>query len=147
MESVIRGAITYLFLMLVFRIAGKRTLSETSTFDLVLVLIISETTQQAMVDGDHSMTNGALLILTLIGCDILLSLLKQWIPPLETALEGTPVILLREGKPLKDRMNRERVDEEEILEAARQQRGLERLDQVKYAVLERGGKINIIAKD
>jgi uncharacterized membrane protein YcaP (DUF421 family) len=147
MESVIRGAITYLFLMLVFRIAGKRTLSETSTFDLVLVLIISETTQQAMVDGDHSMTNGALLILTLVGCDILLSLLKQWIPPLETALEGTPVILLREGKPLQDRMNRERVDEEEILEAARQQRGLERLDQVKYAVLERGGKINIIAKD
>ena len=101
MESVIRGVITYLFLLLVFRIAGKRTLSESSSFDLVLLLIISETTQQAMVNNDHSMTNGAILVLTLVGVDILLSLIKQWLPAVESWMDGMPVIIVRDGQPLK----------------------------------------------
>src|SRR5688572_3454248 len=119
MNSVVRGLIVYLFLLIVFRISGKRTLSQATTFDLVLLLIISETTQQAMVDNDHSMTNGALLILTLVGVDILLSVVKQWIPALDPVLDGTAVILVRDGKLLQDRLNRERVDANDILEAAR----------------------------
>jgi uncharacterized membrane protein YcaP (DUF421 family) len=146
MESVIRGAIVYLFLLIVFRISGKRTLSEATTFDLVLLLIISETTQQAMVDGDHSMTNGAILILTLVGFDILLSLLKQWFPGLETLMDGTAVILIRDGKVLKERLRRERIDVNDILEAAREQRGLVDLDQIDIAILERSGQISIIPK-
>jgi uncharacterized membrane protein YcaP (DUF421 family) len=144
MESVIRGLIVYVFLLVVFRISGKRTLSEATAFDLVLLLIISETTQQAMVDNDHSMTNAVLLILTLVGADILLSLAKQWFPILEPILDGTAVILVRDGQPLKDRMDRERVDIDDILEAARLQLGLEELAQIKLAVLERGGKISIV---
>jgi uncharacterized membrane protein YcaP (DUF421 family) len=144
MESVIRGLIVYVFLLVVFRISGKRTLSEATAFDLVLLLIISETTQQAMVDNDHSMTNAVLLILTLVGADILLSLAKQWLPILEPILDGTAVILVRDGQPLKDRMDRERVDMDDILEAARLQLGLEELAQIKLAVLERGGKISIV---
>lgn len=146
MESVIRGLIVYAFLLLVFRISGKRTLSEATTFDLVLLLIISETTQQAMVGNDHSMTNAALLILTLVGADILLSLVKQWFPVLEPMLDGTAVILVRDGQPLKDRMDRERVDAEDILEAARLQLGLEEMSQIKLAVLERGGKISVVPR-
>src|SRR5690349_2288367 len=142
MESVIRGAIVYLFLLIVFRVSGKRTLSEATTFDLVLLLIISETTQQAMVDGDHSMTNGAILILTLVGFDILLSLLKQWIPALEVVMDGTAVILMREGQVFKERLRRERIDINDILEAAREQRGLVNLDQIEMAVLERSGQIS-----
>ena len=144
MESVIRGLIVYLFLLLVFRIAGKRSLAETTSFDLVLLLIISETTQQAMVDNDHSMTNAAVLIVTLVGADILLSLLKQWSPALDTWLDGTPLIIVKDGQPLRDRMNRERIDESDVLEAARRQHGLESIAQIKYAVLERGGKIGIV---
>jgi uncharacterized membrane protein YcaP (DUF421 family) len=146
MDSVIRGAIVYLFLLIVFRISGKRTLSEATTFDLVLLLIISETTQQAMVDGDHSMTNGAILILTLVGFDILLSLLKQWIPSLDAVMDGTAVILIRHGKVLKERLRRERIDVNDILEAAREQRGLVDLDQIDMAILERSGQISIISK-
>ena len=67
----------YLFVLFVFRIANKRTLSEATAFDLVLLLIVSETTQQAMVDDDHSMTNAAILICTLVGADMLLSFAKQ----------------------------------------------------------------------
>lgn len=146
MEPVVRAVLVYLFLLVVFRIAGKRTLSETTAFDLVLLLIISETTQQAMVDHDHSMTNAALLILTLIGTDILLSFAKQWFPMLDPLLDGTAVIVLRDGELLHQLMNRERIDASDILEAARAQHGLETLKQVKLAVVERGGKISIIPK-
>jgi uncharacterized membrane protein YcaP (DUF421 family) len=144
MESVIRGGIVYLFLLLVFRIAGKRTLSETTNFDLVLLLIISETTQQAMVDEDHSLMNGALLILTLVAANIGLSLFKQWVPAAERWLEGAPLVVARDGKLLHDRMDRERIDEEDLLEAARLEQGVESLAQVKLAVLERDGKVSIV---
>ena len=78
MESVFRGLIVYFFLLIMFRISGKQTLSQTTSFDLVLLLIISETTQQAMVNSDHSVTNGFLLIITLVGTTIVLSALKQF---------------------------------------------------------------------
>jgi uncharacterized membrane protein YcaP (DUF421 family) len=146
MEAVVRGLIVYVFLLVVFRIAGKRTLSEATAFDLVLLLIISETTQQAMVDNDHSMTNGAILVLTLVAADIGLSLAKQWLPWLDPVIDGTAVILMRDGQVLKDRLNRERVDTHDILEAARLQRGLESLDQIKLAVLERGGDISVVPR-
>ena len=146
MESVFRGLIVYFFLLIVFRIAGKRTLSEATTFDLVLLLIISETTQPAMVDNDHSMTNGAVLIFSLVGADILLSYAKQWLPILDPVLDGTAVILLRDGQVLRNRLNSERVDTNDILEAAREQQGLESLDQIKLAVLERGGQISIVPR-
>jgi uncharacterized membrane protein YcaP (DUF421 family) len=144
MESVIRGLIVYLFLTIIFRLAGKRSLSQITTFDLVLLLIISETTQQAMLDNDHSITNGALLILTLIFADILLSVLKQKFPSLGKWLDSTPLILVENGKLLKERMQKERIGESDILEAARELQGLERIDQIKYAVLERGGQITIV---
>ena len=144
MESVIRGLVVYVFLLLIFRVSGKRTLSENTNFDLVLLLIISETTQQAMVDNDHSITNGFLLIMTLIGAGIGLSLLKQRFPALEQWLEGTPLIIIENGKVLRDRMDKTRVDEADILEAARNLRGLERLDQIKYAIVERNGDITIV---
>src|SRR5678816_1003171 len=103
MDSILRGVAVYVFLLLIFRVAGKRTLSQTTTFDLVLLLIISETTQQAMVDDDHSLTNGMLLIMTLVGMTILLSVLKQKFPKLDLALEGAPLILIDQGKLLRDR--------------------------------------------
>lgn len=144
MESVIRGVLVYGFLLIVFRISGKRTLSEASTFDLVLLLIISETTQQAMVNGDHSMTNAAILILTLVGSSIAMSLIKQWSPAVDRWMEGVPLVVVKDGKLLHRAMNQERVDENDILEAAREMQGLEDLSQIKYAVLERSGQITIV---
>ena len=82
MESVVRGLAVYFFVLMVFRIAGKRTLSESTAFDLVLLLIISETTQQALVSNDPSMTNAAILIFTLVGEDTVASFAKQRFPAL-----------------------------------------------------------------
>lgn len=144
MESVLRGLVVYFFLLIIFRISGKRTLSQATSFDLILLLIISETTQQAMVDNDHSITNGFLLIVTLVGTSIMLAALKQFFPRLELWLDGQAVIVVDNGKLLKTVMNKTRVDEEDILSAARSLHGLERMDQIKYAILERDGNISII---
>jgi uncharacterized membrane protein YcaP (DUF421 family) len=136
----------YAFLLLVFRLSGKRTLGEATTFDLLLLLVISETTQQALVDDDHSMTRAFLLILTFVLMNIGMSLWKQWSPRVERILEDAPLLLVDHGAPLRQRMDKVRVDEQDVLEAARQTHGLERLDQVKYAVLERSGRISIIPR-
>ena len=77
MNSVIRGAMVYLFLLVIFRLTGKRTMAEITSFELVLLLIISEATQQAMLDEDNSMTNAMLLITTLVGLNLLLSVLSN----------------------------------------------------------------------
>lgn len=147
MDSVIRGFTVYLFLLVIFRVAGKQTLSQMTSFDLVLLLIISETTQEAMVNGDHSVTNGFLLIITLVGTSILLSALKHWSPRLEVILEGQPMVVVEKGKLQKERMDKTLVDVDEILASARKGHGLERLDQIKYAVLERDGSISIVPRE
>jgi uncharacterized membrane protein YcaP (DUF421 family) len=147
MDSVIRGLVIYFFLLLVFRISGRRTLSNATTFDLVLLLIISEVTQQAMVDNDHSITNGVLLILTLVMTSLGLSELKQRFPRLKYILEGSTVMVVRNGSMIKKRMNELRVDEDEILEAARMAHGLESLEQIKYAFVEPNGEISVVPKE
>jgi uncharacterized membrane protein YcaP (DUF421 family) len=146
-NSVIRVVIIYGFLLLLFRIAGRRALSQMTGFDFVLLLIVSEQTQQAMVNHDPSLTNAFLMILTLIGLDVGLSLVKQRSPRVERWLDGIPTVIVENGRPLKDRMEKARVDEKDILSAARERQGLERMDQIKYAVLERSGGISIIPKE
>lgn len=131
---------------MVFRIAGKRTLAETSNFELVVLLIISETTQQAMIDSDHSMTNAALVIITLLGATIGLSLLKERFPAVERVVSGTAVVLVEDGHLQWDRLRATRVGADDILAAAREKHGLERMEQVKYAILEAGGGISIIPR-
>ena len=144
MDSVIRGLAVYFFLLVIFRLSGKRTLAQITNFDLVLLLIISETTQQAMVDNDHSVTNAFLLIMTLIGASVGLSLLKQRFPVVDKWIDSRPIVIAEHGQTHQERMDKSRVDESDILEAARSLQGLERLDQIKYAVLERNGEITIV---
>lgn len=146
MDAVVRGAAIYIFMLVVFRLAGRRTLSEMTNFDFVLLLIVAEATQQALLGEDFSLTNALLVVITLIGIDILLSVLKERFPRLEKAIDGLPVIILENGQPFKDWMKQARVDESDILEAARQTQGLERLEQIKYAVLESNGSISIVPK-
>jgi uncharacterized membrane protein YcaP (DUF421 family) len=147
MDSVIRGLIVYLFLLVVFRIAGKRTLAETSNFELVVLLIISETTQQAMIDSDHSMTNAALVIITLLGATIALSIVKERYPAVDRVVGGTAVVLIENGHLQWDRLRATRVGPDDIMTAARDKHGLERMQQVKYAILEAGGGISIIPRE
>lgn len=144
MEPVLRAAAMYMILLVLFRIAGRRTLAEASTFDFVLLLIISEATQQAMTGSDYSVTNALLVIGTLILLDVLFTFLLNRFRGLDKAVNGLPLVVVAQGQPLRERMASARVDEYDVLEAARRTRGLERMDQIKFAVLERSGGISII---
>lgn len=141
---VVRSAIVYLFVFLILRVGGKRTVGEMTTFDLVLLLIISEATQEALLDGDQSLTGGMLAIGTLIFVDIAVSKLTARFRTVDKVVNSVPVVIMKDGKPLADRMQQERVSEEDVLEAARGTHGLESLDQIKYAILEKDGSISII---
>lgn len=144
MNPVVRGLAVYLFLFIIFRIVGKRTLSEMTTFDFVLLLIISETTTDALIGEDYSLMACFIMVSTLIGTEFLFSLLKEKFRWFDVMSDGAPLVIVDNGKPLKKRMDKARVDEGDILESARQLHGLERMDQIKYAVLEKDGSISII---
>jgi uncharacterized membrane protein YcaP (DUF421 family) len=147
MDLVIRGIVVYVFLNLVMRAAGNRQLSQVTAIDLVLLLIISEVTQQAFIGAqDFSVTAAIVLILTLVGADLALSFLRRRVEALDLVLGGVPMLLVDEGKPVKKVMDKERLGEREIMAAAREKQGLESLDDVKYAVLERDGVISVIPK-
>jgi uncharacterized membrane protein YcaP (DUF421 family) len=144
MSAVLRPFFVYFCLLLVFRLTGKRSLGEITSFDFVVLLIISESVSSGLLAQDMSLTGALLAALTLLVTDVALSLLKQRFDWLNRLLEDQPVILLRDGKLLKDRLRGERVDASDILEAARQIHGIEHLEQIQLAVLERRGVISII---
>lgn len=147
METVIRGLAVYLVLLVILRASGRRTLAEVTPFDFVLLLIIAETTQQALLGEDFSITNAVVLIVTLIAADIFLSYVKKWSPVAARILEGTPTVLIRDGKIDRRALQRARVDEADILVAARHSQGLENLSDVKHAVLETDSGISVIPKE
>ena len=147
MDSVLRATAIYAFLLLIFRITGKRSMAQITGFDFVLLLIIGEATQQALLGNDFSIMNAFVVIATLMFLELGLSLVKGWVPKLDPVLDSTPLVIVEDGKVLDDRINQERVNLSDILAAAREHHGLERLDQIKFAVLERSGGISIIPRE
>lgn len=144
MDAVLHSVVVYGLLLLLFRVTGRRTLAEITTFDFVLLLIIGEATQQALLGDDFSLTKVAVIVVTLLSMDVVLSLMKSRSHKVEKVLDGVPTIIVENGRVLKEQMAKARVDEDDVLEAARRLQGLERMDQVKYAVLEVNGGISII---
>jgi len=147
MNLIFQGAVIYVFLFAVMRLSGKRQFSELTAFDAVLLLIISETTQNALIGSeDYSLTAAILLITTLVVIDIGLSMAKQHVSALDAAMEGTPVVLVKDGRILEENARKERVDEDDVLAAARETQGLMTLDEIRFAILERGGHISVIPR-
>lgn len=146
MSFILKCALIYLFILLVFRIAGKRALADITTFDIVLLLIISETTQQALVVDDASLTNAMLLIGTFITLDMALSFLALRSPALDRWLNSRPLAIVKNGRVLDTRMKESAVNVDEVLASARQQQGIAELDDVEHAVLENNGQISIIPR-
>lgn len=144
MDIVLRALVIYLIILVLFRITGKRTLAQVTTFDLVLLLIISEATQQALLGDDFSVTTAAVAILTLVFLDRMADLLKFRFTAFSRFAEGVPLVLVEHGRPLADRLRKEHISTEDVLTAARKNQGLLRMDQIEYAVLESSGGISII---
>lgn len=147
MDAVLRAAAIYIVLMVLFRISGRRALGEMTSFDFVLLLIIGEATQQALLGDDFSITNAVLVIATLLSIDIGFSLLKRRSKRIGKLIDGGPTVIVEDGVYLRYRMHEARVEEDDIMQAARLGQGLESVDQIKFAIIERNGKISIIAKE
>jgi len=147
MDSVLRAVAVYLFVLVVFRISGKRSMSQITTFDFILLLIIGEATQQALLGDDFSIINAWVAIGTLITLELAFSKAEGRWPSFGRVVGSLPVIVVEDGKLLEMRAKQEGVTIGEILEAGREKHGLERLDQFKYAILERHGGISVIPSD
>lgn len=144
MENVLRAAIMYVFLFIIFKISGRKTLLEMNIFDFILVLIISEATQQALLGEDFSIMGAMITIGTLIFIDKSLGFLENKSPTFNLWLNGSPIILIENGKILDQRLRKCSLTEDEIMVVARQQEGIVSLDEIKFAILEKNGKISII---
>lgn len=146
MESVLRAAFVYVFVVVVFRMSGKRSITQITAADFVLLLIVAESTQQALLGDDLSVTNGVIVVTTLLVLEMGATSLKHRFTKLDLVIDGAPVVLIDDGEVLRDRMVRSRVDEDDLLTAARRDQGLAGLDEIRYAVLERDGQISIVPR-
>jgi uncharacterized membrane protein YcaP (DUF421 family) len=144
MIPVLRAAAVYLFLLAVVRLSGKRTLGQVTVFDLVLLLIITEATQQAMTGDEFSVTDAVLLVATLVGINRISDLLSVRSKRADLVLNDAPLVLIAGGELLEDRLRRSHVTREHILEEGRKTQGIRRLADIEYAVLERSGAIAVI---
>ena len=147
MESVLRSMGVYLLLLLLFRLTGKRSLAQITTFDLVLLLIIGEATQQALLGEDFSLTNAALVIATLLLLERTADYLSWRFPALRRTTESQPVVLVDDGRILEDRLAHYHLTADDVVTAGREQHGLRSLGEVQWAVLEVSGGISVVPRD
>jgi uncharacterized membrane protein YcaP (DUF421 family) len=146
MESVLRAALVYLVLFLILRVSGKRTLKETTPFGAVLLFLIGSAVADAMKDEDRSITNGFLIVTTLVLMHIIFSKIKWMSRRGEKLLDDVPTILVKDGELLEERMKNARVTTNDILASGRKEK-LKEINDIKYAILEVDGSICIIPKE
>ena len=144
MEQVLRAGAVYILLLVVFRLSGKRTLAQLTAFDFVLLLVIGETTQQAMLGSNDSITGFLLTVITLMALQRTTDSASYHSERMDRLINDMPVVLVEDGEVHEGAMRAYRVTPDELLEQARRTQAVERLDQIKYAVLERTGSISII---
>jgi uncharacterized membrane protein YcaP (DUF421 family) len=144
METVIKAFAVFVVVLVFTRITGRRTLSQATPFDVVLLLLIAEAGQNVMIGSDGSLTNTILVIGTLVLLDVVMSYLKLRVRTISLLIEGSPTVLIRDGQVLADVIKRARVSTDDILEAARQTQGVSNLLRVRFAILETSGAISII---
>lgn len=147
MDMIVRAIAIYLVLLVVFKIAGRRTLLQMTSFDLILLLIISEATQQALLGNDFSITGAALTIITLVVVDMIFSMIKKYISGAESMIDGSPVILVENGELLHEKMKLADISCDDIMASARNNQGVYKISDIKFAILERNGHISIITKE
>lgn len=145
LEVVLRAAIIYAFLLVLFRVVGRKELGRWGASDVVLLFLISVAARQSIVGEDKSLTTAMLALGTLVGLDWALSAITARSPRLANLLEGKVRQLVRDGELQRDVMRRMRISEGELLEQVRRA-GRETLADLKDAFLERSGKITVVLR-
>ena len=145
LEKMLRPIVIYVFLILGLRLAGKREMAQLNPFDLIVLLTISNTVQNAIIGEDNSVTGGVIGAATLLIVNYLVVRFLYKHQELDHRIEGAPDVLVEDGTIRMDRLQKELITEGELLSAARKQ-GFQRLSDVDRATIEPGGTIVFVAK-
>lgn len=142
---IFRAIIIYIFLLVMLRLSGKRHVGQLAPFDFVLLLIISNTVQNAMNAGDNSLSAGLLLAFTVMVLNQAVTYLTWRFRKVEIFIEGEPQVLIHNGVANQQLMRRERLTQHDLMMSLRQH-GLTRLEDVQTAILENNGSVSICAR-
>ena len=145
MDIVLRGIVVFVFLFVLVRVMGRRELSSLEPFDLILLIILGDAVQQGLTQDDYSLTGAMLAVGTIAILQIATSWLNFRVPRLRPILDGEPIVIVQDGKPIERNLKRERLTGEDLAEAARRE-GIATLDDVAWAVMETSGSISFIKK-
>jgi uncharacterized membrane protein YcaP (DUF421 family) len=143
MDLVLRTTAIFLFIFFMTRIIGRRELGSLEPFDLILLVVIGDLVQQGVTQDDYSVTGAFIVLATLALLTVATSYVHVRFRPLRRVLEGEPVVLIENGRPIERNLRRERLTIEELAESARLQQ-VESLEDVRLAVLETNGSISVI---
>ena len=143
LEIIIRTIAVYLVILIGLRLAGKREIGQMTVFDLVVLLLIANAVQNAMVGPDTSLVGGILAAIVLLLVNAAVAGLRLRSPRLRRLVEGTPTLLVLHGEVIPQHMRREGIDEESLLVALREH-GVAEISEVEMAVLEIDGSISVI---
>ena len=143
--GIVRIAFIYFFLMIALRVMGKREMSEMSPFELVTLLMVPEIFSSALAREEYTMTDASVGVATLLTLVFITSLLSFRFKRVEQVVEGTPTVLVNDGRLVERNLKRERVTAEEVF-SEMHKAGLEELEQVRWAILEVDGKISIVPR-
>lgn len=146
MATVLRIVIVYGFILIGLRVLGKREFSQLSATELIMLILIPETVSPALTHNDYSLTTGLIAVSTILVLTFLTSLVIQGSQRAERLITGQATVLLAHGALIPDAMNRERVTTDEI-QGEMHKSGLERIEQVRWAILESDGRIAIIPEE
>jgi len=144
-EKILRPILVYAFLVVAVRLAGRRELAQLNSFDLVVLLMLANTVQNATIGNDNSLLGGLIGVSALLVINYVVVRFLYRYRSVDRLLEGGPVELIRGGKVLSDHLGREAITEEELMEAIRKQ-GLASAADVDRAVLETGGTISVVVR-
>ncbi|GGD25652.1 DUF421 domain-containing protein [Nocardioides daphniae] len=145
MLTALDSLLVFFLLMAVLRVMGKRELSQMSAFDLVILFVIGDLIAEAVVSEDTSFTGALIAVSTFALLTILMSWLAYRYPRLKPALDGTPTVVVRDGRPDRSAMRRERVNLYDLNEAARNN-GIADLEEIELALLEPDGKFSFFTR-
>ncbi len=146
LEKILRPLIVYLFLLVAFRFSGKRELSQATLFDFLILLLISNVVQNAIIGPDNSILGSFAGVATLLTLSWGLNRLTARNKTARKFLEGAPTLLVHHGLVLDNAMRKESVATNDLLTALREQ-GIASVSEVRYAILELDGKISVIRTD
>jgi uncharacterized membrane protein YcaP (DUF421 family) len=145
LEKVLRPVIVYFFLVVGLRLAGKRELAQLNTFDLVVLLTLSNTVQNAIIGNDNSVLGGIIGAATLLALNYLVVRFLFTHAKLDEIVEGTPEVIIEHGQIKQEVLRRELITLPE-LEVAAHKQGFASLHEIEKAVLEPGGSLSFIAR-